>query len=138
MVALDTSCHNTTVKNRQNYAGIDLWEYKEMISSDSFKKYPCFTREDFFDHMINMGVERSLAFDASERIRKGHATSNGKYQQQFFDLPIPEEIKEIAKNYLYVFPRAHGIEYILIYARLAYYAKLDSRAFSKIVFKKKA
>ena len=138
MVALDTSCHNTTVKNRQNYAGIDLWEYKEMISSDSFKKYPCFTREDFFDHMINMGVERSLAFDASQRIRKGHATSNGKYQQQFFDLPIPEEIKEIAKNYLYVFPRAHGIEYILIYARLAYYAKLDSRAFSKIVFKKKA
>lgn len=61
----------------------------------------------------------------------------GKYQQQFFALPIPDEIKEIAKNYLYVFPRAHCIEYILIYARLAYYAKTDSRAFSKIVFKAK-
>ena len=46
-------------------------------------------------------------------------------------------IKEIAKNYLYVFPRAHCIEYILIYAKLAYYAKTDSRAFSKIVFKAK-
>ena len=57
-----------------------------MIFSNTFKKYPCFTREDFFDHMVKMGVERSLAFDASERIRKGHANSSGKYKQQFFDL----------------------------------------------------
>lgn len=92
---------------------------------------------DFFDHMISLGIERNVAFDAAERIRKGHASSCGKYQQQFFALPIPDEIKEIAKNYLYVFPRAHCIEYILIYARLAYYAKTDSRAFSKIVFKAK-
>ena len=112
-------------------------EFSKMISTDTFKKYPCFTREDFFDYMVEMGVERTLAFDASERIRKGHAGSCGKYQQQFFDLSIPDEIKDIAKNYLYIFPRAHSIEYILIYARLAYYAKADSRAFSRIVFKKK-
>lgn len=117
---------------------LSIWEnIKKMISSDVFKKYPCFTREDFFDHMIRLGIERNVAFDAAERIRKGHANSCGKYQQQFFALPIPDEIKEIAKNYLYVFPRAHCIEYILIYAKLAYYAKTDSRAFSKIVFKAK-
>lgn len=53
-------------------------------------------------------------------------------------MEIPDEIKEVAENYLYLFPRAHGIEYILLYAELAYYAKIDSRAFSKIIFKKKA
>ena len=138
MVAFDSSSHNSFIWQEGNYHHMDLGEYKKMIFADNFKKYPCFTREDFFDHMITLGVERTLAFDTSEKIRKGHANSCGKLQQQFFDLPIPDEIKDIAKNYLYVFPRAHGIEYILIYARLAYYAKADSRAFSKIVFKKKA
>ena len=58
-------------------------------------------------------------------------------QKDRFDaMEIPEEIKEVAGNYLYLFPRAHGIEYILLYAELAYYAKIDSRAFSKIIFKK--
>lgn len=138
MVAFDSSSHNSFSWQEGNYNYIDLGKYYKMISTDSFKKYPCFTREDFFDHMIKLGTERTLAFDASEKIRKGHANSCGKYQQQFFDLPIPDEIKEIAKNYVYVFPRAHCIEYILIYARLAYYAKADSRAFSKIIFKKKS
>lgn len=137
MVAFETSCHNSTSCQKNDYNCIDLNEYKKMISKDAFKKYPCFTREDFFDHMVKMGVERSLAFDASERIRKGHAAPGGIFQQQFLNLPIPDEIKEIAKYYRYLFPRAHSIEYILIYARLAYYAKADSRAFSKIVFKKK-
>lgn len=137
MTAFVSSCHNSHSWHKADYNAIDMGEYKKMISSDAFKKYPCFTREDFFNHMIRLGIERNMAFDAAERIRKGHANSCGKYQQQFFALPIPDEIKEIAKNYLYVFPRAHCIEYILIYAKLAYYAKTDSRAFSKIVFKAK-
>lgn len=137
MVAFDASSHNTYEWQGNDYNYIDWGEYKKMISTDTFKKYPCFTREDFFDHMIKMGVERTLAFETSEKIRKGHANSCGKYKEQFFELPIPDEIKEIAQYYRYVFPRAHCIEYILIYARLAYYAKTDSRAFSKIVFKKK-
>ena len=138
MIALDSSSHNSFSWQGNDYNYIDMGKFKKMLSNDTFKKYHCFTREDFFDHMISMGVERTLAFDTSEKIRKGHANSCGKYKEQFFDLPIPDEIKEIAKNYLYVFPRAHCIEYILIYARLACYAKADSRAFSKIVFKKKA
>lgn len=137
MTALDSSSHSSFSWQKNDYNYINSGEYKKMISTDAFKKYPCFTREDFFDHMVNMGVERSLAFEASEKIRKGHANSCGKYKEQFFELPIPDEIKEIAPNYRYVFPRAHCVEYILIYAKLAYYAKTDSRAFSKIVFKKK-
>ena len=108
-----------------------------MISSDAFKKYPCFTQEDFFDYLLESGLERSLAFEASERIRKGHACSTKENKELFDSLPIPDDMKEVARNYWYVFPRAHGIEYILLYAQLAYYARIDSRAFSKIMFKKK-
>ena len=137
MVALDSCSHNSFVWQEGDNSRIDPGKFRKMISGECFKKYPCFTREDFFDCMVECKTERSLAFDASERIGKGHANSNGKYRQQFFDLPIPSEMKDIAGNYLYVFPRAHCIEYILMYARLAYYAKADSRAFGRIVFRKK-
>lgn len=60
----------------------------------------------------------------------------GKRKEQFDAMEIPDEIKDVAGNYLYLFPRGHGIEYILLYAELAYYAQVDSKAFSKIVFKK--
>ena len=137
MVALDSCSHNSFVWQEGDNSRIDPGKFRKMISGECFKKYPCFTREDFFDCMVECKTERSLAFDASERIGKGHANSNGKYRQQFFDLPIPSEMKDIAGNYLYVFSRAHCIEYILMYARLAYYAKADSRAFGRIVFRKK-
>ena len=104
-------------------------------SKNTDKKYPCFTREDFFDYLIEFGIERSLAFEAAEQIRKGYASSSNK--EQFDKLPIPDDIKKVARNYLYLFPRAHEIEYILLYAQFAYYAKINSRAFSKIIFNKK-
>lgn len=135
MAALDSSSHNSF--SWSSDAGrIDLYHFQQMISSEAFKKYPCFTRDDFFDCLLESGVKRTLAFDASEYIRKGYAAcSAGERKQQFDALEIPDEIKEVAGNYLYLFPRAHEIEYMLLYAKIAYYAKIDSRAFSRIIFK---
>ncbi len=90
-------------------------------------------------YLIESGVDRETAFLASEMISKGQACEKSpapRWHEKFLSLPIPEEIREVAKNYLYLFPRAHCIEYVLIFARLAYYSKTDSRAFSKIVYKK--
>lgn len=111
-------------------------KFKQMINSELFKKYPCFTREDFFEYMLSEGIDRALAFEASEQIRKGRGAATGKFSDEYFSLPIPDEIKELSKQYRYVFPRAHCVEYMLGYMKLAYYAKIDGRAYSKIVFKK--
>lgn len=135
MISIESSSHSTFSWQELDYK--DLYEYNKMVSSESFQKYPCFTREDFFDYLLEAGVERAFAFNVSERIRKGHANST-KYRDEFNTLSIPEEIKDVARYYLYLFPRAHCIEYILLYARIAYYAKIDSKAFSKIMFKKKS
>lgn len=139
MVALDASSHNSFSWQAPEHSSFDTQKFKKMISTDYFKKYPCFTREDFFDYLVLIGTDRTLAFEASEKIRKGHAnSSNSRYHHEFEELPIPEDIKKIAQNYLYIFPRAHEIQYLLDCARLAYYAREDSRVFSKIVFKKKS
>ncbi len=135
MVDLNASSHSSFSWNKNAAGNIDFFYFQKMLSSDAFKQYPCFTREDFFDYLIEFGIERSLAFEAAEQIRKGYASSSNK--EQFDKLPIPDDIKKVARNYLYLFPRAHEIEYILLYAQFAYYAKINSRAFSKIIFNKK-
>lgn len=130
MVSMFSSAHSTFSWQEGEY--IDLFTYKNMVSSDAFKKYPCFTREDFFDYLLEDGFERAFSFEVSEKIRKGYADSV-KFKEEFSQLPISDEMKEVAANYRYVFPRAHCIEYMLIYARLAYYAKADRRTFRRIV-----
>lgn len=134
MVSILSSSHSTFSWEKDGCK--DLYDYTTMTSSDAFTRFPCFTREDFFDFLLEEGFERSFAFDVSEQIRKGYANSS-KFSEEFNSLPIPNAIKEVARNYLYLFPRAHCVEYMLIYARLAHYAKIDSRAFSKIVFSRK-
>lgn len=136
MAAYDSIPRNSYAFSNNTNHTPEFFEYMTMISTPEFQKYPCCTREDFFDLLVKLGIERDLAYDASERIRKGHGFSKEFYQQEFLELPIPDEIKKIAENYIYLFPRAHEIENILLYAKLAYYAQLDSRAFSKIVFRK--
>lgn len=132
MISIEASSHNSF-----SWGDIDSITYTKMTSADAFKKYPCFTREDFFDHLIAEGFDRSFAFNVSERIRKGHASNANAFSDKFNTLEIPNELKEVARNYMYIFPRAHAVEYMLTYARISYYAKIDSRAFSKVVFKRK-
>ena len=50
---------------------------------------------------------------------------------------MPEDLFKVAQKYLYVFPRAHSVEDMLLKAKLAYYMKQDSRIYSRVVFKKK-
>ncbi len=135
MVSLESAAHNTFASGKNSPDDIDLFAFKKFVSTDAFKQYPCYTREDFFKYLMEAGISRVLAFDISERIRKGHGASPA-HKESFMVLTIPDELKEVASNYLYLFPEAHCIETILVYAKLAYYAKIDSKAFSKAVFKR--
>ena len=115
----------------------DDWyhETKEKIlNSPDFQRFPCYTREDFFDYLMECGLDREEAFYFSELIRKGRAARSPELDE----LSIPEELKNVAKLYKYAFPRTHCIEYLLMYARLAYYMKWDSRVYSTVINKRKS
>lgn len=137
IVSLDACSHNTFSWNLNNASEPHWPALLAMIHSDAFQKYPCFTREDVFDCLVEEGVDRKLAYEVSEMIRKGYASSPiDKQKEQPQNLSIPAEMLQVAENYRYLFPRAHAIEYILMYAQLACYARMNGRAFSKIVYKK--
>lgn len=133
MVKCNAIGHNSTfVVKRPS----EDWYYEvkeKVLNNADFKKYPCVTREDFFDYMVECGLDRAEAFKFSEIIRKGRSPR----EPEFDALSIPEELKNVAKMYAYVFPRAHCIEYLLMYARMAYYMKWDSRVYSAVIGKNK-
>lgn len=136
MVKCNAIGHNSTfvVKHPLENPGDWYYDVKEKILNNAdFQKYPCVTREDFFDYMVECGLDRAEAYKFSEIIRKGRSPR----EPEFDALPIPEELKNVAKMYAYVFPRSHCIEYLLMYARMAYYMKWDSRVYSSVINKKK-
>ncbi len=104
---------------------------KFMFSTPEYKQYPCAAREDFYDFLMETGCSSEEAFTISEFIRKGRAARDSAFDSY----EIPAELKTLAKKFMYVFPRAHVVEYALLYTRMAYYMKLDSKAYGKIVFK---
>jgi len=133
MVNYSTMPHNTVSVLR--YDDDDYYyELKEkVLDSSDFKKFPCYNREDFFDYFLECGCDRETAFNISEEIRKGRALKSLKLEA----LQVPEELKNVARMYRYIFPKGHSIEYLLMYARLAYYMKWNSRVYNSVLNKKK-
>lgn len=133
MIKYNAMSHNSfrCIENRENgnYDEID----KLIFKSPEYELYPCATREDFFDYLLEYGNSREDAYKISELIRKGRAVNF----PDFDNFKMPPELNVLAKKYAYIFPRAHSIEYVLMNSRMSYYMKLDSKAYSKIVFKSK-
>lgn len=135
MVCLDAASHNAYSNKDYSPHDGNYYSLPTLFEKTEFKKYPCYTREDFFDELLKMGIKLEKAYEIAEFIRKGKQNSTmQKFIDQFASFDIPKDIKSVAEEYLYLSPRSHSTEYMLIYAKLAFYAKKDSRAFSKIVF----
>ncbi len=135
MVCLNAASHNSY--SNQNYSTRDgrFYSLPALFEKPEFQKYPCYTREDFFDELLKMGTKLEKAYEIAEFIGKGKQNSTmQKLIDRFASFDIPKDLKSVAKEYLYLFPRSHSAEHMLLYAKLAFYAKKDSRAFSKIVF----
>ncbi len=138
MVCLDAAGHNTYHNKEYSIHDGQYHTLPDLFHTEEFQKYPCHTREDFFDELLKLGFEREKAFEITEFIRTGKQNFGlQKYMEEFDSLALPEDFKTVARQYLYLFPRSHSAEYILMYAKLAFYAKKDSRIFSKVVYKRR-
>lgn len=121
MVNLETFSHAAFAEG-----GADAVEIPEkcleILRSADFRRHPCYTREDFFELLLEDGVDKEIAFDAMEIFRKGWFSNFDKIEK-CNDLGLQGEYENLARKFCYVFPRAHGVEYMLMYARLALAAR---------------
>lgn len=128
------ACAHDTFKNVIHSINDTSWDTIQLIKQPEFMEYPCFTRDAIFDTVVSLGISENDAFQISELVRKGQA---GRKPEILDEYDLPDSFKKMARECLYLFPRAHCSSFLLTYAILAYYMKKDSRSFSRLVYKKK-
>ena len=138
MVCLEAAGHNTYTNDDYSPHREYPYDTYKAFENPAFQKYPCYTRDDFCDTLVDLGYPWEKAFEIAECIKFGKQNSTAQKNIDLFaSLQLPEGFLEVAKIYQYLFPRSHCIEYTLTFAKIAYYSKINSRIFSKIIYNSK-
>ena len=121
-VSKEAMIHNSLAK----HVPLNEYEthYKKMQNTNAFQMFTCYTREDFYDYLLEARIEKEMAFKISEKIRKGYGCLS-VHLDYFESLPIPEGIKEVARNYSYVVPRAQCIEQVRLLWMSEFYKQIS-------------
>lgn len=126
--------------NATSYNTYDLKEYDDLytfINSDLFKNCPLYVREDVYDNLVEQGMDQNTASDYTKMVRMGQVyryvnSSNGdiiKKYKNLINLDVSDELYKTSSKCMYLFPRAHSVSYMLLYATLAFYMKKDSKSY---------
>ncbi|MCR5186620.1 MAG: hypothetical protein K6D97_05850, partial [Clostridia bacterium] len=97
-------------------------------------------RDDIMNYLIKQGIEKEIAFNIMEVVRKGRIRENREekweeYKEIMKKHDVPEWYIKSCEKIAYLFPRAHAINYILNSFRLAYYKAHYPKAFYQSFFK---
>lgn len=85
------------------------------------------TREDVFEDLLSLGVEKDLAFKITEEVRKGILGYTISDDDEFKNIGLPENHKapqwyiDFLVKIKYLFPKAHAIEYVRLALMLGWY-----------------
>ena len=139
--------------------GTDTWTYNaESLIRYEHKKVDevISNREDIFNYLISNGMEKDIAFEIVEFIRKGRASKGrslwqhqrdrfkdwndqwAKYKDILKTHNIPEWYIENAEKISYMFPKAHARGYTINAFKIAWYKVHYPKAFYKVYFKVKS
>lgn len=129
--------------------GTGVWKDNNeiLIEKHNIKELACL-RDDIFLYLMEQGIERDLAFEISEYVRKGkaHITENtrnreGKkkewkeYCMVMKHYNVPDWYIESLEKILYMFPKAHSCNYVIMNLMLAWYKVYYPEEFNKVIKK---
>lgn len=106
--------------------GTGVWDNNaELLFGDGKEIYELIAnRDDIFGYLLSMGMDRKMAFLIMETVRKGKACSGGLSAEMLLELEkcgVPDWYIESFRKIMYLFPKAHSVNYALLEWRLLYY-----------------
>ena len=113
--------------------GTDVWSNNaEMLVKGTHPEYPqvpfkdvigC--RDDIMINLINYGIQKEVAFELSEFIRKGKAANDKDawegYQAIMKEHNVPDWYIWSCGQIKYMFPKAHATAYVMMALRIAWF-----------------
>ncbi|MEG1441949.1 MAG: hypothetical protein RSC29_04745, partial [Oscillospiraceae bacterium] len=81
-------------------------------------------RDDIMVHLLQCGLEPSMAFAIMEFVRKGRAAKEGmppEFEAAMREHNVDEWYIESCKKIKYMFPKAHAAAYVMMAFRIAYF-----------------
>lgn len=105
--------------------GTDVWlnNAQDLIKEGKPVTDTISTRDDVMLHLIQAGVEPSIAFETMEFVRKGKAHKSGlkdNMKQAMIKANIPDWYMKSCETTQYLFPKAHAVAYVMMAYRIAY------------------
>ena len=77
-------------------------------------------RDDIMIYLIDRGLDKGLAFNIMESVRKGKGLK-GEWEEEMKAHDVPDWYIGCCKKIQYMFPKAHAAAYVLASLRIAYY-----------------
>ncbi len=91
------------------------------------------TRDDIMVYLISMGVEKSLAFNIMESVRRGRGLTEDM-EKAMKEQKVPDWYIWSCKQIKYMFPKAHAVAYVMMAFRIAYYKVYYKEAYYTAYF----
>ena len=136
MVCLEAASHHA-IASGEGCTPENKHDYQTLINffnSEEIKKYPCFTRDDFFETFLALGLPREMAYKMTFAVRTGQAHLRKRQWPEMADAAaLPEELRRLCEKYLYAWMRSQASVNTLFSAMMAYYMRMDSRTYSSVL-----
>lgn len=96
------------------------------------------SRDDVFDYIVSLGVDRETAYNISEAVRKGIVARgrNAKWQgwkKQLIEAGASDWYVWSLEQIKYLFPRAHTTSYMIITMRLGWFKVYYPNEFAEVM-----
>lgn len=99
-------------------------------------------RDDIMNYLIDQGLEKSVAFDIMEFVRRGKPSSDAKqwdiYSKMMKEKNVANWYIESCRRIKYMFPKGHAVAYVMMAMRIAYFKVHYPLAFYAAYFSRKA
>ena len=115
--------------------GVGTWNNNgELLIKNGKRLCECIAcRDDIMQDLLAAGLDREKAFEIMSHIRKGNGLTDGMEKEMLLS-GVPEWYIASCKKIDYLFPRAHAVEYMLLYWKLAYYKLCYPGEYQKVIF----